>query len=318
MREPAKGGSRVAIVHNGSPLFTGAAGSGESEIRRYLLENDLLEAIVALPEQLFYNTGIASYVWLLSNRKAPERRNKVQLIDARELWVRMRRSLGEKRRAISEEQIDEITSLHGAFAEGDRVKIVDASSFGYRTIVVEQPLRARREVGTDTWIGVEDERAVTKIASEPDRAAVVQALATLPAVTFDDEAAARSAISVALAPALTRVPAPLLKTLVTRCLVRDPEAAAVVDAKGRPVPDPDRRDTENIPLDEDVETYLEREVHPFVPGAWCPDPNGKIGYEIPFTRLFYRYTPPRPSAEIKAELKELEGEIHRLLAEVLE
>jgi type I restriction enzyme M protein len=146
MRDPAKRGSRIAIVHNGSPLLTRAAGSAESEIRRHVIENDLLEleAIVALPEQLFYNTGIASYVWLLSNRKSEERRGKVQLIDARASFVKMRKSLGETRREISAGQIDEITRLHGAFGEDDeRVKIVDGASFGYRTIVVEQPLRGR-------------------------------------------------------------------------------------------------------------------------------------------------------------------------------
>jgi type I restriction enzyme M protein len=313
MRPPDKGGSRIAIVHNGSPLFTGAAGSGESEIRRYLLENDLLEAIVALPEQLFYNTGIASYVWVLSNRKTDERRGKVQLIDARELWVKMRKSLGEKRREISSEQVDEIVRLHGAFTEGERVKIVDAASFGYRTIVVEQPLRARWEIGPGTWDGAAEGRPLARLESDADRAAVIAALESMPRARFATESDARAAIAAATPP----LSAPVLKALVARCLVRDPQADVVRDARGHVVPDPDRRDSENIPLDADVEDYLDREVRPFVPGAWCPDPEGKIGYEIPFTRLFYRYTPPRPSAEIKAELKELEGEIHRLLAEVV-
>ena len=151
MRTPGNGGGRVAIVHNGSPLFTGGAGSGESNIRRFILENDLLEAIVALPEQIFYNTGIASYVWLVSNRKAPERRGLVQLIDARDLWAKMRKSLGEKRRFLTHEQIAEITRIHGSLEQSDRSKLVPNEQFGYRTITVERPLRAHWEISSDTF-----------------------------------------------------------------------------------------------------------------------------------------------------------------------
>lgn len=316
MKDPAKGGSRIAIVHNGSPLFTGAAGSGESEIRRYLLENDLLEAIVALPEQLFYNTGIASYVWLLSNRKKAERRGKVQLIDARQQFVKMRKSLGEKRREISPEQIDEITRLHGAFADGDLVKIVDNTSFGYRTIVVEQPLRGRYVVNPGDWESLPDDKAFAKL-DQTHRALLANAIAGIGRQTYEREADLRAAVvRSAVAAGAPKPTATVMKAVAARCLFRDPEAPPMTDAKGV-VGDPDRRDTENVPLGEDVEAYLDREVRPHVPGAWCPDPEGKIGYEIPFTRLFYRYTPPRPSAEIKAELKQLEGEIHRLLAEVV-
>jgi type I restriction enzyme M protein len=314
MREPEKGGSRITIVHNGSPLFTGAAGSGESEIRRYLLENDLLEAIVALPEQLFYNTGIASYVWLVSNRKSEARRGKVQLIDARERFVKMRKSLGEKRREVSAEQIDEITRLHGAFTEGDLVKIVDNESFGYRMITVEQPLRGYWQAEPATWDGLEDDPLLTKLDGSA-RAVLIEGLRAM-----DDTRHASEADFIAAMGTGTEVlgvtPAQRRK-LAARALVRDSAESVVVDKKRQPIPDADRRDSENVPLDEDVEAYLEREVRPHVPGAWCPDPAGKIGYEIPFTRLFYKYTPPRPSAEIKAELKELEGEIHRLLAEVV-
>ena len=318
MRDPAKRGSRIAIVHNGSPLFTGAAGSGESEIRRYVIENDLLEAIVALPEQLFYNTGIASYVWLLSNRKSDERRGKVQLIDARESYVKMRKSLGEKRREISAEQIEEITRLHGAFSEDDeRVKIVDGASFGYRTIVVEQPLRARYVLDSAKWTPLPDDRALANL-HEDRRERLVRAMLELGNHEVASEAELRRLIMRAAADAgMPKLSAPVLKALIRHCLVRDPDAPPMTDAKGNPIADPDRRDTENIPLGEDVEAYLDREVRPHVPGAWCPDPTGRIGYEIPFTRLFYKYTPPRPSTEIKADLKALEGEIHRLLAEVV-
>jgi type I restriction enzyme M protein len=314
MRPPENGGSRIAIVHNGSPLFTGAAGSGESEIRRYLLENDLLEAIVALPEQLFYNTGIASYVWLVSNRKSEARRGKVQLIDAREQFVKMRKSLGEKRREISAGQIDEITRLHGAFTEGDLVKIVDNESFGYRTITVEQPLCGYWQAGPTTWDGLEDDPLLDKLDASA-RDVLLGHLRTMDDTRYATEAEFAAAMGsgmevVGLTPARQR-------KLAARALVRDPAADPVADKNGQPISDPDRRDTENVPLDEDVEAYLDREVRPHVPGAWCPDSAGKVGYEIPFTRLFYAYTPPRASEEIKAELKQLEHEIHRLLAEVL-
>jgi type I restriction enzyme M protein len=322
MREPDKRGSRIAIVHNGSPLFTGAAGSGESEIRRFLFENDLLEAIVALPEQLFYNTGIASYVWLISNRKSDERKGKVQLIDARELYVRMRRSLGEKRREISDEQIEQITRLHGAFVEGELVKIVDSRSFGYRTITVEQPLRGYWQAGPDAWDGLEDDPLLAKLSAE-NRAALCSGLRAMDDARYTSEADFVTAMAKATSPSPAAKPKVLgltraqTRKLAARALVRDLDAPLLTDARDNPLPDPERRDTENIPLDEDVESYLEREVRPHVAGVWCPDPEGKIGYEIPFTRLFYRYNPPRPSAEIKAELKQLEREVHRVLAEVL-
>jgi type I restriction enzyme M protein len=317
MRDPERGGSRIAIVHNGSPLFTGAAGSGESEIRRYLIENDLLEAIVALPEQLFYNTGISSYVWLVSNRKSDERRGKAQLIDARELYVKMRKSLGEKRREISPEQIEQITRLHGDFAAGELVKIVDNASLGYRTITVEQPLRGRYVLDAARWESLPDDKAISKLDGDT-RARLARAMSGLGNRDVTTESDLRVAITDAATRAgVPKLAGPALKALIAACFARDPEAAVLTDTRGNPIPDPDRRDSENIPLDEDVETYLDREVRPHVLGAWCPDPAGKIGYEIPFTRVFYKYTPPRPSAEIKAELKELEGEIHRLLAEVL-
>jgi type I restriction enzyme M protein len=317
MREPDKDGSRIAIVHNGSPLFTGGPGSGESNIRRWILENDWLEAIVGLPEQIFYNTGISSYVWLLSNRKRPEREGSVQLIDARGMWAKMRKSLGEKRRYLTDEQIAEITRLHGSMEDGEFSKLVPVEQFGYRTIVVDRPLRARWEIGELTWADIEDEKALTKL--EPAlREAVVGGLAALSAKPFAGEDECRGSIRSALVSAGVAKPtAPLLKALVTRCLVRDPGADPVSDSKGRVVADPGLRDTENVPLTDDVDEYLAREVLPHVGDAWVVDKDGKIGYEIPFTRLFYKYTPPRPSEGIKAELREREARIRQLLEQVL-
>lgn len=318
MRAPEDGGSRIAIVHNGSPLFTGAAGSGESEIRRYLLENDLLEAIIALPEQLFYNTGIASYVWLISNRKAPEREGLVQLIDARGQWAKMRKSLGEKRRYLTDEHIAEITRLHGALEEGDLVKLVPVEQFGYRTITVERPLRARWMLDASAWKSLPDDKAFARLTDE-QRELVSRAMFELGnGEVTGGETQLRKLVKQMLEDiGFAKPPAALVKALVARCMVRDPDAEPVLGAKGNVVADPELRDTENVPLADDVEDYLGREVLPYVADAWTPDPSGKVGYEIPFTRLFYRYTPPRPSEEIKAELREREARIRQLLEEVL-
>ena len=317
MRSPEEGGGRIAIVHNGSPLFTGAAGSGESNIRKWFMEHDLLEAIVALPEQLFYNTGIASYVWLLSNRKSEERRGTVQLIDARGLWTKMRKSLGEKRRYLSAEQVAAVTRLHGSLVEDDLVKVVPLEQFGYRTIIVDRPLRVRWEFGPATWDGVADDKALAKL-DEATRAEVVESLeVTVPGI-FPEEVGCRETIKEILcASGVPKPGTPMIKALAARCMVRDPEAPPVLDRHGRPVADPELRDTETVPLTEDVDDYLAREVHPHVPDAWVTDTVGKVGYEIPFARLFYKYTPPRPSEEIKAELREREARIRQLLEEVL-
>ena len=231
---PAKdGGSKFGIVLNGSPLFTGGAGSGESEIRRYVLENDLVEAIIALPTDMFYNTGISTYVWIVTNRKPARRKGKVQLIDASSFWQKMRKSLGSKRKELSPEHIEEITRLFGKFKEVTKdgvpiSRIFKNEDFGYRTITVERPLR--------------DEAGKVVLAAKGKQ-------------------------------------------------------------KGKPQPDADLRDTENVPLSEDVVEYFKREVLPHAPDAWIDDEKTKVGYEIPFNRHFYVFKPPRPLAEIDAELK---------------
>ncbi|WP_205698911.1 class I SAM-dependent DNA methyltransferase [Conexibacter sp. SYSU D00693] len=318
MRSPEEGGGRIAIVHNGSPLFTGAAGSGESEIRRYLLENDLLEAIVALPEQLFYNTGIASYVWLISNRKAPEREGIVQLIDARAMWAKMRKSLGEKRRFLTDEHIAEITRLHGALKEGEHVKLVPVEQFGYRTITVDRPLRAKWILDSAAWSPLPKDKAFAKLTDD-ERELVSRAMVELGnGEVPGGEAELKKAVKGMLEDVgMAKPAAALIKALVARCMVRDPEAEPVLDARGNFVPDPEQRDTETVPLTEDVHDYLEREVLPFAPDAWVADAAGKIGYEVPFTRQFYRYLPPRADAEIKAELRAREMRVRQLLEDVL-
>jgi type I restriction enzyme M protein len=315
--KPEDGGSRLAIVFNASPLFTGAAGSGESEIRRWIIENDWLEAIVALPEQLFYNTGISTYFWVLTNRKSPERKGKVQLVDAREHWVKMRKSLGQKRREISDEQIEEVTRLYADFTEGEKVKVFRNEDFGYRRITVERPLRLRWEVTDETLALVKETKAVAKLGTE-EQSAVVSALEVLSGTSTTEGEAFNDKVASALKDALPKVSAPLQKQVLDAFAVRDPEAPVVVDKKDKPLPDPDLRDHENVPLEEDIDEYMKREVLPFVEDAWVDEDKTKIGYEIPFTRHFYKYVPPRPLEEIDAEIKELEAEILELLKEVTE
>ena len=237
MKEPRDGGSRIAIIHNGSPLFTGDAGSGPSDIRKYILESDLLEAIIALPNDIFYNTGIATYIWVLSNKKAGTRREgKVQLINANGLYEKRRKALGNKRNDIPESAIAEITQIYGDFRETEISKIFNNEDFGYTKITVERPLRG------------EDGELILK--------------------------------------------------------------------NGKKLPDTSLRDTENVPLTENIQDYFKREVLPFAEDAWIDEKKSKVGYEIPFTRYFYKYEAPQPSAEIMAEILELEKELEGSLQEV--
>jgi type I restriction enzyme M protein len=329
MKPPSKGGSRLAIVFNGSPLFTGGAGSGESEIRRWIIENDWLEAVVALPEQLFYNTGISTYFWIVTNRKSPERKGKVQLVDAREHWVKMRKSLGEKRKQISDEQIDDVTRLYGEFVEGERVKILPNEAFGFMRITVERPLRLRWEVALDTLDRLAKDRSWVKL-SESEQEAVSSRMNELVGTITTDRKV--------LANKIGAEPKAITKALWKVLAVQDPDAPVVLDRKGEPEPDPDLRDNENVLLPavavewrEDLSErlssveyratlsdYMADEVLPYVTDAWVDHDKTKIGYEIPLTRHFYRYTPPRPLEEIDGEIKALEKEIQDLLSEVTE
>jgi type I restriction enzyme M protein len=323
MKPISEGGSRLAIVFNGSPLFTGAAESGESEIRRWILESDWLEAIVALPDQLFYNTGISTYFWILTNRKDPAHRGKVMLVDAREYWVKMRKSLGDKRKMIDEKQIEEIMRLYAdapAIA-GDaghplhaKVKIFRNTDFGYHRITVERPLKLRFEVTEETVAQVRESKAIDKLVGV---SALEAALKPLSGSVWSTKSEAWAALRASMAEAGVLWPsgAPFQKALRDVVGVRDPEGEVQL-VKGAPEPDPELRDFENVPLDEDIDAYVEREVLPHVPDAWVDHDKTKVGYEIPFTRHFYVYHPPRPLAEIDAELKSLEAEIQALLNEV--
>jgi len=306
------GGSRVGIVLSGSPLFSGQAGSGESEIRRWILEHDWLEGIVALPDQMFYNTGISTYVWVLTNDKASEDAGLVRLADARAMGTKMRKSLGDKRKELTGQAIDEVVRLYlGAreeFAQDPRVKVLPREAFGFQRITVERPLRRRWEVTPEA------------VAAEP-----FDAYARLVGQRYETEKALLAEV-LELAPAQR-------KTFLKACAVPDPDAPVITGRGGKVEPDPDLRDAENVPLpagwfdlDDDArekalteaaETYLLTEIHPYVPDAWIDHTKTKVGVEIPFTRQFYVYEPPRPVEEIASEIKKLETQIQTWMKDLL-
>ncbi|MEV0646962.1 class I SAM-dependent DNA methyltransferase [Phytomonospora sp. NPDC050363] len=322
----AMGGSRIAIVFNGSPLFTGAAGSGESEIRRWIIEGDLLEAVVALPDQLFYNTGISTYFWILTNRKDQKHKGKVMLIDGREHWTKMRKSLGDKRKMVSAEQIQELQDLYkdalAAAADPEhqwhgKVKVFENDAFGYHRITVERPLKLRFEVTPgavdELELALKSNRTTATYSYRDD---LLTALRTLVGRKLykkvDFATLLREVFAVE---GVDKPPAAVEKLVWAAVSVRDPEGE-VQTKKGKPEPDSELRDYENVPLGEDIDGYLEREVKPHIPDAWVDETKTKVGYEISFTRHFYVYTPPRSIAEIDEELKLLEAEIQTLLGEV--
>jgi type I restriction enzyme M protein len=317
MRPPTQGanGGRVGIVLNGSALFTGGAGSGEAEIRRYVLEHDLLEAIVALPTDMFYNTGIATYVWILDNDKAPARKGKVQLIDGSSFFVKMRKSLGSKRRELSDDDVRTILRLYEDFEPGEHSKIFDTTDFGYRQITVERPLQLSFEVTPEKTDAALAARAVEKL-SEPDRAALRSALETMAGHSWRARYAFVLDLKKYAASAGLTLAAPVVKAVVGAVGEHDPDAEVCKTPRGDVEPDPSLRDTERVPLSESIETYVAREVLPHVPDAWVDHAKTKVGYEIPFTRHFYTYTPPRPLAEIDAEIAERIRRITELFAQV--
>jgi type I restriction enzyme M protein len=340
MQAPGDGGARIAIIMNGSPLFTGDAGSGESEIRRYVLENDWLEALIALPEQLFYNTGIATYIWVLSNRKAPERAGKVQLIGATDFWTPMPKSLGDKRREIPRDRADEILALLAAYEEGEHVRIFPTTEFGFRKVRVERPLRLNFEASDERIARLADERTIqnlTKIRKkDPEKkrteieegrklqAAIRAMLGIMPATRFDDRKEFRKALKAAAKKVDLKLTAPIRKAIESALSEQDEDAAICRDGKGNPESDSDLRDYENVPLGEDVTEYFEREVKPYVPDAWIDESYtdgrdgqvGRVGYEINFNSYFYEYEPPRPLEEITADIRKVEKEIVEMLGEV--
>lgn len=277
MRPSVEGGCRFGIVLNGSPLFTGGAGSGESEIRRYLLEHDLVEAIIALPTDMFYNTGIATYVWIVTNRKPSHRKGQVQLIDGSSFWSKMRKSLGSKRKQLGDDHIQQITQLFGRAEEADAATLVgeDGRDLGQQIV----------------WAG-----------DKPPEAPIDGKLKLRPLSRLFPNAAFG------------------YRTITVERPLRDENGVKVLaqkgKAKGKPQPDSSLRDTENVPLTEDVEAYFEAEVKPHAPDAWIDHAKTKVGYEIPFNRHFYVFEPPRPLAKIDAELAEVTARIQAMLTEL--
>lgn len=326
-------GSRLAIIMNGSPLFTGDAGSGESEIRKYVLENDLVEGIVALPNDLFYNTGIATYIWILTNNKAPLSKGKVRLINAVDFYKKMKKSMGNKRNEIREDQLNEIVRLYGDAQPNEYVKIFDNEDFGYAKITVERPLRLNFQVSEERLAHVVEEKGFANLATSKKKgdaahfeieegkkiqAQILHVLRTLESdEVYKNREVFTKILKDALAEANIKLGAPVLKAILNGLSEKDETADVCLKNKKDIEPDTDLRDTESVPLKEDIEEYFAREVLPHVPDAWIDHSKTKIGYEIPFTRQFYKYTALRSSGEIMDEIRALEVEIAEQLKKVM-
>ena len=364
-KAPEEGGARIAIIMNGSPLFTGDSGSGESEIRRYILEHDLLEALIAFPEQLFYNTGIATYVWLLSNRKAPVRRGRVQLIDATSFWSPMRRSLGDKRREIPPEKAADVLKLLVEFKDGatrtiakngkeeERVvsRVFPTTRFGYRRITVERPLRLNFQASPERIARLGEQKGFQNLAKSRKRGdagareeaegrarqgAILALLEGMPGTLHTDRKEFLADLTSAAGEAGVRLTAAIRNAILAALGERDEKAEICRSEDGAPEPDPALRDTERVPLPEgedpadgdgvpeSVRAFFAREVLPHVSDAWIDTTRhdardgqvGLVGYEINFNRYFYRYTPPRPLAEIEADIQAVEKDILDMLKDM--
>jgi type I restriction enzyme M protein len=323
LERPEKGGGRAAIILSGSPLFTGNAGQGESEIRRWLLETDYIEAIIALPSDIFFRTGLGTYIWLLTNKKDDARKNRVQLIDATAIHTPMRKAEGNKRRYISNDQIDEIARHYADFEEGERVRLVDYREFGYRRIKVQRPLRLVAHLTEEGFETFKDSKVVAKL-DDFERGKWLEFVSShigeIQPYSWLD-----TLIDMAKKAGLGKVSKPLIAALESAFCVRDPEAP-VVEVDGKQVPDKELEDFEIVPLGQPVEKYFAEEILPHVPDAWIDvsykdDKDGqvgKVGYEISFNRYFYKYVPPRDLHQIDAELKAIEKEIAAQLDEVAE
>lgn len=356
MRPVQEDGSRIAIVFNGSPLFTGDAGGGESEIRRWIIENDWLDAIVALPDQLFYNTGISTYIWIVTNRKSKTRKGKIQLIDGRNFWIQMKKSLGNKRKQIGDgeenrpNQIAEITGLYDRFKHDEKAKfnidgkekelpvskVFDNEDFGYNKITVERPLRLNFQATAErialldgissfqniTSSNKKDENVRLKEieAGEQRQQAIKDMLKDFGKAHNQKLYKDRKSFLLDLREVdkkkAMKLNASELKAILEALSERDETAEICRDKKGEPEPDSQLRDTEIIPLKESIQTYFEREVLPHVPDAWIDHSKTKVGYEIPLNKHFYQYEPPRDLDVIEEELKGLEKDILELLKEV--
>ncbi|WP_299314477.1 class I SAM-dependent DNA methyltransferase [uncultured Halomonas sp.] len=325
MERPEEGGGRAAIVLSGSPLFNGNAGSGESEIRRYLLENDYVDAIVALPTDIFFRTGIGTYLWVLDNHKPEERKGKVQLIDATEMYRPMRKPEGNKRREIGQEQYEEILRIYDAFEHKGISKIMDYREFGYRRIKVLRPMRKVLHINPEGLERLQGEKAWAKLTETKQQAWLVkleQEMGNTHPYHWAD-----TSVEYAVGQAvITKAKATFINAIRKSFEKDDPEGDPVLDKQGNPKPDTDLTDYEQVPLDRDVRDYFAEEVLPHVPDAFLDETFvdkqdgrlGKVGYEINFNRYFYQYQPPRPLEAIDTDLNKIEAEIREILDEVTE
>ena len=320
MRPKNEGGSRIGIILNGSPLFTGGAGSGESEIRRYILENDMLETIVAMPNDMFFNTGIATYIWILSNNTPSHRQGQVQLVNASKMGNSMRKSLGSKRKFLDEEQINEIVRIYGENEVSKISKIFNTTDFGYRRITVERPLQLSYfPHDIDKLESLQNDKAFIKIETLGEE--ILTALGAIESSKIMSRTEFKKELEKNMRSKLTATQFKLVQKHIS---VHDDEAELCKDSKGKLEANSDLRDYENIPLSEDINEYFVREVTPHVPLAWIDEKKkdakdgevGIVGYEIAFNRHFYEYTPPRELEEIDAELETLNKEIMELLREI--
>lgn len=326
---PENGGARLGIVFNGSPLFSGGAGSGESEIRKWIIENDMLEAIVALPDQLFYNTGISTYIWIVTNRKAKDRKGKVQLVNAVGFFKKMARSLGNKRNEISDEQIADVTKIYGAFKNSEKCKIFPNEYFGYTRVIVERPLRLNFQASPERIERLDQQTGFVNLAKSKKKGKeglketeegeklqkeIKKALAGIGATkVFKD----RTKFVDAMDGLGLKLKAPVMKAILEALSERDETAEICKDNDGRPEADSELRDNENVPLTDDIEEYFKREVAPHVPDAWMDRSKDRIGYEINFTKEFYKYKPLRSLEDIRKDILALEKETEGLMDEVL-
>ncbi|MDR2055781.1 MAG: type I restriction-modification system subunit M [Desulfovibrio sp.] len=336
MKESTKLGSRIAEVHNGSSLFTGDAGQGESNARRYLIERDLVEAIVALPENMFYNTGIGTFIWLLSNRKRYERKGKIQLIDATSLKSPLRKNLGAKNCELSPEIREHILQLYFDFAETKHSKIFNNRAFGYWKVTVLRPLRLNFQASPDRIARVSNGPEFMALAKESQKKvkptpkgnaegqklqrAILDVLHALDAATLHKNAADfANLLAEALDKAKVRVKVKLWREIVFALSEKDATADVCADAEDNQIPDNDLTDSEQIPLDYPggIAAFMEKEVLPYAPDAWVDESKTQIGYEISFTKHFYKPVPLRELADIVADIRALEAETKGLLDEVL-
>lgn len=325
--------SRIAVITNGSPLFTGDAGSGESNIRKWMIENDYIEAIIALPDQLFYNTGIRTYIWILTNEKPTERVGKIQLIDATSKFKKMRRSLGYKRQYLTDKDIKEVSEYYEKFdSKSENVKIFDNEEFGYTKVTVERPLQLNFCVSDERLENLHAYKGFSKLAESkkenPDeklkeeeegqkkQEEIINALKAIGDSVYKNWDEFEGKVTEALKE-IKLTPA-FIKNIIIALSEHDDTADYVTDNEGKKKPDSALRDSEKIPLKQDIEEYFEKEVKPYYPDAWMDRKKDKIGYEINFTQYFYKYVPPRPLEEIEADIKRVTKEIEGLVKEDVE